>query len=80
MDDPAQFKREFGNDLTVWGGTCNAPTLEHGTVQEVKDETRRRIDDLAPGGGFIAAPIHVIQGGVPPENIMAWWETIREFG
>jgi len=80
MDDTAKFKREFGDDLTVWGGTCNAATLERGTVQEVKDETRRRVDDLAPGGGFVAAPIHVIQGGVPPENIMAWWETIREFG
>ena len=80
MDDTAKFKREFGNDLTVWGGTCNAPTMEFGTTQEVKDETKRRIDDLAPGGGFIAAPIHVIQGGVPPENILAWWETIREYG
>ena len=80
MDDTAKFKREFGNDLTVWGGTCNAPTLENGTVQDVRDETRRRMEDLAPGGGFIAAPIHVIQGGVPPENIMAWWETIREVG
>ncbi len=80
MDDTAQFKREFGKDLTVWGGSCNAPTLEFGTPQEVRDETRRRVEDLAPDGGFIAAPIHVIQGGVPPENIMAWWETIMEYG
>lgn len=80
MDDTAKFKREFGKDLTVWGGTCNAPTLEFGTPEEVRNETKRRIEDLAPGGGFIAAPIHVIQGGVPPENIMAWRETIRMYG
>ncbi|MCP4401146.1 MAG: hypothetical protein GY801_28095 [bacterium] len=79
MDDTAKFKREFGKELTVWGGTCNAPTLEFGTPQEVRDETTRRMEDLAPGGGFIAAPIHVIQGGVPPENIMAWWETIMDY-
>lgn len=79
MDDTAKFKREFGKDLTVWGGSCNAPTLEFGTAQEVRDETKRRMEDLAPGGGFIAAPIHIIQGGVPPENIMAWWETIMDY-
>jgi uroporphyrinogen decarboxylase len=79
MDDTAKFKKEFGQELTVWGGTCNAPTLEFGSIQEVKDETKRRIEDLAPGGGFIAAPIHVIQGGVPPGNIMAWWETIQSY-
>jgi uroporphyrinogen decarboxylase len=78
MGDTKKFKREFGKDLTVWGGTCSAPTLEFGTPAEVRDETRRHVDALAPGGGFIAAPIHVIQGGVPPENIIAWWETIRE--
>ena len=33
-----------------------------------------------PKGGFIFAPIHVIQNGVPPENIMAWWETLQEYG
>jgi len=76
MGDTAKFKREYGKDLTVWGGTCDAAILEFGTPAQVVDETRRRVDDLAPGGGFIAAPIHVIQGGVPSENIMAWHETI----
>ena len=81
MDGTARFKREWGKDLTVWGGSCDTQrVLPFGTPQEVRDETRRRIDDLAPGGGFVFAPIHVIQGGVPPENIMAWWETLQEYG
>ena len=80
MDDTAKFKREYGSDLTIWGGSCNPLTLEFGTPEEVREETKRRIDDLAPGGGFIFAPIHVIQGGVPPENIIAWWETLQEYG
>ena len=81
MDDTAKFKREFGKDLTIWGGSCDTQeVLPFGTPQEVRDETRRRIEDLAPGGGFIFAPIHVIQGHVPPENIMAWWETLQEYG
>lgn len=81
MDDTKRFKREWGNDLTVWGGSCDTQqVLPFGTPQEVRDETRRRIDDLAPGGGFVFAPIHVIQAGVPPENIVAWWKTLQEYG
>jgi uroporphyrinogen decarboxylase len=81
MDDTAKFKRESGKDLTIWGGSCDTQKiLPFGTPQEVRDETRRRIDGLAPGGGFIFAPIHVIQGQVQPENIMAWWEILQEFG
>jgi len=81
MDDTKKFKREFGKDLTIWGGSCDTQhILPFGTPEEVRDETKRRIDDLAPGGGFIFAPIHVIQGEVPPHNIMAWWETLQEYG
>jgi len=81
MDDTAKFKREFGRDLTIWGGSCDTQrVLPFGTPQEVRDETRRRIDELAPGGGFVFAPILIIQSEVPPENIVAWWETWREHG
>ncbi|NQV31151.1 MAG: hypothetical protein HQ515_00570 [Phycisphaeraceae bacterium] len=81
MDDTAKFKREFGKDLTIWGGSCDTQKiLPFGTPQEVRDETQRRIEDLAPGGGFVFAPIHVIQGAVPAQNIMAWWETLQAYG
>jgi len=81
MDDTKRFKREFGSELTVWGGSCDTQrVMPFGTPQEVRDETRRRIEDLAPGGGFVFAPIHVIQGEVPPANVMAWWETLQEYG
>jgi uroporphyrinogen decarboxylase len=79
--DTKKFKREFGRDMTIWGGSCdNQIIMPFGTPRQVKDETKRRIEDLSPGGGFIFAPIHVIQNGVPPENIMAWWETLQEYG
>jgi uroporphyrinogen decarboxylase len=81
MDDTRMLKRQYGNDLTIWGGSCDTQSvLPFGTPQQVREETKRRIDDLAPGGGFIFAPIHVIQNGVPPQNIMAWWETLQEYG
>ena len=79
--DTAKFKKLYGNEITIWGGSCDTQyVMPYGTVAEVIDETKRRIDDLAPGGGFIFAPIHVIQQDVPPENIMAWWETWQEYG
>lgn len=81
MDDTKRFKNEYGRDLTVWGGSCDTQyVLPFGTPQQVRDETKRRIEDLAAGGGFVFAPIHVIQGDVPPENVMAWWETLQDFG
>mgnify|MGYP001812579996 FL=1 len=81
MDDTARFKREFGGDLTVWGGSCDTQhVLPFGSPQQVRDETKRRIEDLAPGGGYVFAPIHIIQDGVPVENIMAMWETLQEYG
>ena len=81
MGDTRKFKRQYGSDLTIWGGSCDSQyVLPFGTPGQVRDETRRRIEDLAPGGGFVFAPIHVIQGDVPPENIMAWWETLQEYG
>jgi uroporphyrinogen decarboxylase len=46
----------------------------------VRAETRRRIEDLAPGGGFVFATVHNIQGNVPPENIMAMWDALQEYG
>jgi uroporphyrinogen decarboxylase len=46
----------------------------------VSDEVKRRIDDLAPGGGFVLAAVHNIQAQVPPENIVALFDTAQEYG
>ena len=75
--DSAKLKREFGRDLTFWGGGCDTQTvLGRGTPQEVREEVRRRCDDLAPGGGFVFCQVHNIQPDVPPENIMAMYEAL----
>lgn len=79
--DTAELKREFGKDITFWGGGVDTQhVLGTGTPDEVRADTHRRIQDLAPGGGFVFAAVHNIQGDVPPENIMAMWETLQEFG
>lgn len=79
--DSKELKREFGEDITFWGGAVDTQiVLPTGTVQQVKDEVKRRIDDLAPGGGFVFNPVHNVQSDVPAENYYAMWEALQEFG
>lgn len=79
--DSAGLKREFGKDLTFWGGGIDTQlVLPRGTPEEVRSEVRRRLEDLMPGGGFVFNPVHNIQGDVPAQNLMAMWETLREYG
>ncbi len=79
--EPGKLKKDFGEDLTFWGGGIDTQKiLPTGSVQQVRDEVKRRIDDFAPGGGFVFNTIHNIQPDVPPENIMAMWEALREYG
>jgi uroporphyrinogen decarboxylase len=79
--DSAELKREFGSALTFWGGGVDTQrVLGEGTPEQVRLDTRRRIADLAPGGGFIFAAVHNIQGNVPAENILAMWDTLQKYG
>lgn len=75
------LKKEFGDYITFWGGGVDTQrTLPFGSSEEVKDEVKQRIDDLAPGGGFVFSTIHNIQGDVPPENIEAMLEVLSVYG
>ncbi len=79
--DSAELKREFGQDLTFWGGGADTQrVLGRGTPQDVREDVKRRLHDLMPGGGFVFNPVHNIQADVSPENIMAMWETLHEHG
>jgi uroporphyrinogen decarboxylase len=76
-----ELKAEFGKDIVFWGGGVDTQhVLPFGTPQEVIDEVKRRIDDLAPGGGFVFAAVHNIQAYVPPENIVKAFDTALEYG
>lgn len=79
--DLKELKRDFGDVLTFWGGGVDTQsTLNNGSPQQVADEVKRIIDILAPGGGFVFAPVHNIQDDVPPENFWAMWDTLQEYG
>ncbi|HTU03821.1 MAG TPA: uroporphyrinogen decarboxylase family protein, partial [Candidatus Sulfotelmatobacter sp.] len=79
--DTKRLKREFGGQLSFWGGGCDTQqVLPFGTPAQVKEEVMRRIDDLAPGGGFVFAQVHNIQPHVPIENVLAMYQAVRERG
>jgi uroporphyrinogen decarboxylase len=80
LGDTARLKREFGKRLTFCGGIDTQHVLPHGTTEEVRAEVRRRIRDLAPGGGYLAAAVHCIQPDVPPENVVAMFDEVRKSG
>lgn len=78
--DTAELKREFASDMSFWGGGCDTQrVLPFGTPSEVRDEVRRRIEHLAPGGGFVFSHIHNIQPGTPPGNVIAMYEAVNEY-
>ncbi len=77
--DGALLKREFGRDLTFWGGGCDTQrVLGSGTPDEVRAEVRHRVEQFADGGGFVFCQVHNIQHDVPPENVMAMYEALSE--
>ena len=79
--DTRRLKQTYGKDIVFWGGGVDTQrVLPFGKPEEVVDEVKRRIDDLAPGGGFVFAAVHNIQAFVPPENIVATFDTALEYG
>ena len=79
--DPVGLKKDFGDRIVFWGGGVDTQgTLPFGTPEEVRREVRERIRTLAPGGGFVFNPIHNVQAQTPVENLLAMYETVREYG
>jgi len=74
------LKRDFGKDICFWGGGCDTKSvLPYGKPAEVKEDVKRRLDILMPGGGFVFNTVHNILPDVPPQNIVAMFEAIEEF-
>ncbi|MFQ6067667.1 MAG: uroporphyrinogen decarboxylase family protein, partial [bacterium] len=78
--DTKRLKKEFGEELTFWGGCDTQRVLPFGTPDEVRQEVKKRIDHLAEGGGFVFNSVHNIQADVPPENVVAMFDMARDYG
>lgn len=79
--DPAIIKREFGREITFWGGGSDTHSvLFKGTPEEVVEDARRRIQIMAPGGGFVFNQIHNILPETRPRNVIALYDFVFEQG
>jgi uroporphyrinogen decarboxylase len=78
--DSTMLKSRFGKRVVFHGGVDEQQVLPYGTVEQVWEEVWERITAFAPGGGYIFAPAHNIQDDVPPENVIAMFESALQYG
>ncbi len=78
--EPERLKREFGKDITFWGGGVNTQSvLNRATPDEVKEHVKHNIDIFSKNGGFVFNTVHNILPDVPPENIIAMFDAVKDF-
>jgi uroporphyrinogen decarboxylase len=78
--DLVTLKKEFGRDITFWGGGADtASVINRAKPEDVRRDVLNRCEILSKDGGFVFAPIHNILSEVPPQNIMAAYNAVKEF-
>jgi len=78
--DPAFLKREFGRDITFWGGGVDTQqVLPFGTPEQVRRQVRERCEIFARDGGFVFDAVHNVQAKTPVKNIVAMVDAVRDF-
>ncbi len=80
MADLAALKKHYGNNIVFCGGIDSHRILPHGSVAQVREEVRRVIQALGPGGGCMIGAVHTVMNDVPPENVLAMVDAVEEFG
>jgi uroporphyrinogen decarboxylase len=77
---PEFLKKEFGSDCTFWGGGIEtAGVLNTGTPERIRTRVLERMEVFSRGGGFVFNTVHNILPDVPPQNIIAMFDAVREF-
>jgi len=74
--EATRLKQAFGDRLVFWGGAADCQqTLPFGKPADVAREAEANLKAFSPGGGYVFAAVHNIQTGVPPDNVLALFET-----
>lgn len=77
---PEYLKKKFGGRLAFHGCISTAGAVACGSVDDVIEDVRRILDIMMPGGGYCFSPTHALQDNSPTENVVAMYETAKEFG
>ncbi len=79
--DLAKLKKDYGDKIVFNGAIDSHHVLIDGTPEFVRLKTREVLDIMKPGGGFVAGASHdFILEETPVENIVAMFDTVREYG
>ena len=77
---PSGSGREFGKDVTFWGGGCNTQSvLNQGTPEEIRKHVLHNLEVFSKGGGYVFNTIHNILPDVAPQNVVALFDAVEEF-
>jgi uroporphyrinogen decarboxylase len=76
---PEYLRDHFGGRLAFHGAISTAGPVATGTVAETIADCRRTLGILAPTGGYLFSPAHMLQDNSPTENVLALYETAREW-
>ncbi|MFO1499555.1 MAG: uroporphyrinogen decarboxylase family protein [Verrucomicrobiota bacterium] len=75
--EAAALKRDFGQQLTFWGGGCDTrDILIRGTPEQVREHVMRMMEVWRPGGGYVFQQVHNIMADVPPANVVAMLDAV----
>jgi uroporphyrinogen decarboxylase len=74
--DISALKCKYGRHLCFAGGISTQRPLPFGTPELVRAETRRCVELMGEGGGYVVAPAKPILPGVPLANAVALIDTI----
>lgn len=79
--DLRRLKAEFGGRILFNGAIDSQHVLIDGTPPSVRQKTREVLQIMKPGGGYVAGASHDwILEETPLENVLAMFDTVREFG
>jgi uroporphyrinogen decarboxylase len=78
--DPEELKSQFGDRMSFWGAIDQQRLLPFGTPEEIEADVKAKIEVLGRGGGYMAAPAHIIQADAPLENVEAFIAAVKVHG
>ncbi len=77
----AKLKSSFGKRMVFNGGIDSHHTLMEKDTVGVKEDTRKVLETMMPGGGYIAGASHdTILEETPVENVLAMFDAVNEYG
>ncbi|MCP4184123.1 MAG: hypothetical protein GY761_12535 [Hyphomicrobiales bacterium] len=80
MADLKSLKSKYGDRIVFCGAIDTHRVLPFGTPDDVREEVKRVIKTLGPGGGFMLGAVHTIMNDVPAQNVLAMVDAVEEFG